>query len=344
MSSMWLLNNISLLPFNTFRVEQKAKYFVRLTRKEDVIEILDVFNKKILNQSKIFFLGQGSNIVFTKDTNRFIIQMGMKGIEKLDEDDDFVYVKVWGGELWDDLVNYTVQKGWQGIENLSLIPGTVGAAPIQNIGAYGVELSDVFESAETVNMITQEFKTFYKQDCQFAYRDSIFKQKPKEKILILNVTLKLHKKQVFNLNYHGLQDLLDKKDIKKPTISDIRSTVISIRNTKLPNYKEVGNSGSFFKNPIIPSEHFKNLKIKYPDMPSYPQNLTSVKIPAGWLIEKANWKGYKNKNIGVSDKQSLILVNLGGGKGLEVKKLAYKIQTDIYKKFDIKLELEVNLM
>ncbi len=341
---MWLLNNISLLPFNTFRVEQKAKYFVRLTRKEEVIEILEVLDKKLIDQSKIIFLGQGSNIVFTKDTDHFIIQMGIKGIEKLDEDDDFIYVKVWGGELWDDLVDYTVQKTWQGIENLSLIPGTVGAAPIQNIGAYGVELSDIFESAETVNMATQKFRTFYKQDCQFAYRDSIFKQKSKEKILILNITLKLRKKQVFNLHYRGLQEFLNKKDIKKPNISDIRSAVIQIRNTKLPNYKEIGNSGSFFKNPIIPHEQFKNLKNEYPDIPCYPQNLASVKIPAAWLIEKANWKGYRGKNIGVSDKQSLVLVNLGGGKGLEVKKLAYKIQTDIHKKFDIKLELEVNLM
>lgn len=296
-------------------------------------------------KSSFLILGGGSNLLFTnRKFDGLVLHNQIKGIEVEEEDDTHVILKVGGGENWHDLVLYTIINDFGGIENLSLIPGTVGAAPIQNIGAYGVELKDVFHKLEAVNLETGEVEQFDAPTCQFGYRNSVFKQELKGKYFITQVYFKLtideHQLQT---SYGVIQQELDKQG-QLPAVDTISRAVIAIRQSKLPDPKKVGNAGSFFKNPIIPITQYQNLKEKYPSMPSYTVSDTMVKVPAGWLIDQAGWKGYRKGDTGVHPNQALVLVNYGNAKGVEIWALAQQIQQDIKDKYDIELEVEVNVI
>jgi UDP-N-acetylmuramate dehydrogenase len=338
---MTIQENVSLKQFNTFGIDTKAKYFVEVNNKKELKEAL--YNKAFL-MTKRLILGGGSNVLFTKDFAGVVIKVAMKGIKKIKENEDFVWIKANSGESWHDLVLYTIENGWGGIENLSLIPGSVGAAPLQNIGAYGVEIKDTIHEVKALNIPTNEVHVFDKNDCQFGYRESIFKNEAKDKYVVLSITLKLSKKPVFHLEYGAIKDTLVQNGVTEINLRAISDAVINIRKSKLPNPVEIGNAGSFFKNPEIPVNHFNQLKAAYVDLPSYPINETTVKVPAGWLIEKAGWKGYREGEIGVHAKQALVLVNYGNGTGLEIKQLSEKIQKSIFEKFQINLKAEVNFI
>ena len=246
--------------------------------------------------------------------------------------------------VWHQFVLWAIEKGWGGVENLSLIPGTVGAAPIQNIGAYGVELKDVFIELEAFHIDSEEIRSFDRESCHFAYRESVFKNIHKGKYIILSVTIQLREDGIVNTSYGPIAELLDQMSIYNPSPKDVSEAIISIRSSKLPNPKEIGNSGSFFKNPVIPISHFQDIKKEYADFPSYPVNNSEVKVPAAWLIEKTGWKGKRIGNYGVHDKQALVLVNYGGAKGKDIYKLAQDIQSSVKDKFDIHLQMEVNII
>jgi UDP-N-acetylmuramate dehydrogenase len=338
---MIIQENVSLKQFNTFGIDAKAKYFVEVKNKT---ELKDALYNKAFSMTKRLVLGGGSNVLFTRDFDGVVIKIDIKGIKKTKENDDFVWIKANSGESWHDLVLYTIEQNWGGLENLSLIPGSVGAAPLQNIGAYGVEIKDTIHEVKALNIPTGEVHVFDKNDCQFGYRESIFKNEAKDKYVILSITLKLAKKPIFHLDYGAIQETILASGVSEITLKAISDAVISIRKSKLPNPAEIGNAGSFFKNPEISLAHYGKLKAKYDDIPSYPINETTVKVPAGWLIEKAGWKGFKEGEIGVHAKQALVLVNYGNSKGLEIKQLSEKIQKDIFEKFEIKLSAEVNFI
>jgi UDP-N-acetylmuramate dehydrogenase len=286
-------------------------------------------------------LGGGSNILLSADVKTLLVKNNFKGIEVVKEAGDDILVKAAGGENWHELVIWCIARNYCGIENLSLIPGTVGAAPIQNIGAYGVELKDVFYELEAVDLKNGAIRTFNSEDCKFGYRDSVFKQELKGNYFISSVTLKLSLSTHFKIAYGDLKTVLGDNTLSLKAVSD---AVIKIRTSKLPNPAEIGNAGSFFKNPVIPVHQFRTLLEKYPELPSYPAPSSDmVKIPAGWLIEKAGWKGYQKGNIGVHEKQALVLVNYGGGKGSEIYQLALDIKADVFEKFGVEIEPEVNI-
>jgi UDP-N-acetylmuramate dehydrogenase len=268
----------------------------------------------------------------------------ISGIDVSKEDDDYVYVTSGSGVIWDDLVTYCITRGYGGIENLTAIPGTVGAAPIQNIGAYGAELKDVFFSLDGFYIDNAQKKTFYNSDCNFTYRSSIFKRKLKYKFIITSVTLKLNKKPKLNLQYDALKKELEKKNKNDLTIADVSRIVADIRSKKLPDPQKLGNAGSFFKNPVITKIQFEKLKEKYPDIISYPTDGSKLKIPAGWLIEKIGWKGSRFGNTGTYDKQALVIVNYNSASGEEIYQYSKMIQDDVYEKFKIKLIPEVNII
>jgi UDP-N-acetylmuramate dehydrogenase len=338
---MTIQQNVSLKPYNTFGIDVKAHYFVEVSKKSELLEAL---HEKTFSMNKRMILGGGSNVLFTKDYDGVVIKVNLKGIKKTKENDDFVWVKAGAGESWHDLVLYSIENNWGGIENLSLIPGSVGAAPLQNIGAYGVELKDTLHEVKALNILANEIHVFDKNDCQFGYRDSIFKNAAKDKYVILSITLKLAKKPQFHTEYGAIQETLATNGITEPTVKAISDAVISIRKSKLPNPAEIGNAGSFFKNPEIPISHFNQLKIAYHDIPSYPINAQTVKVPAGWLIEKAGWKGFREGDVGVHVKQALVLVNYGNGTGQQIKDLSEKIKKSIFEKFKIQLQTEVNII
>lgn len=337
-----IIKNHSILSHHTFGIDQSVSHFLQLESKADLDEFLTLKNTPPFESLPIIILGEGSNSIFLNDIEALVVRVNFKTMKLLKADQNFVYLQVGAGENWDDLVAYSVQNGWQGLENLSLIPGTVGAAPIQNIGAYGVELADVFEQAEALSLETGETHIFTKSDCQFSYRNSFFKRQ-KGKWLIWKITLKLRKKPILNLTYGNLKTHLHEQKISQPNLQDLRNLIIKIRRSKLPDYRVLGNSGSFFQNPIIDLTVYKALKNEYPDLPAYILNDKQVKIPAGWLIERAGWKGYKYGQVGVYHKQALILVNLGKAKSYELLELVEVIQTDILRKFGLSLKPEVNL-
>jgi UDP-N-acetylmuramate dehydrogenase len=344
--------NYSLKNHNTFGIDATAAAFVEVTSTADVKAVL---KKKTL---PIYVLGGGSNMLFTKDYYPLLfIKNEIQGIkivknavdviarhEATEEYSESVFVEIGGGVAWHDLVLWAIENDLGGIENLSLIPGTVGAAPIQNIGAYGVELKNVFHSLEAFNLQTFENQIFTNEDCQFGYRESIFKHTLKGQYLITKVVLKLRTPQYHSLkmDYGDIQKTLAQHEISSPTIADISKAVIEIRESKLPNPKVIGNAGSFFKNPEIPLAQFNDLKAKFPQIVGYPTANNTVKVAAGWLIEAAGWKGKRVGNIGVHERQALVLVNYGGGKGLEIKVLAQTIQASILERFGIVLMAEVN--
>lgn len=321
-------------------LDVKADQVLTLNKKE---ELPGLFKKKVFLE-KHMVLGGGSNVLFKSDFDGLVILNRISGIEIISENEDEVIIKVGAGEVWHDLVMHCVNNGWGGIENLSLIPGTVGAAPMQNIGAYGVEIKEVFTELNAYDIENGEFKTFSNKECEFAYRSSVFKTHLKGKYIICEVSFSLSKKPIINSSYGAIQKTLEKKGISNPGIQDISQAVIEIRKSKLPDPAEIGNCGSFFKNPVVEKRLANNLGKKYPQMPRYPIDENHVKIPAGWLIEKAGWKGKKIGNTGSHKDQALVLVNYGNANGEEIAQLALDIQKDISIRFDILLEPEVNII
>lgn len=333
--------DVQLGPYNTLNISARARLFASITSVEELQQLLQ---ESPVNTDDMLVLGGGSNILFVGNFPGLVLQMAIKGKEIVKENDSFVWLEIGGGENWHQTVRYVIDKGWGGIENLSLIPGTVGAAPIQNIGAYGAELADVFERLEAVNIESAEVHTFDKEECEFGYRDSIFKRALKGKFAITKVVLKLSKNPEINSSYGAIQSELEKRNISEPTIRDISDIVISIRNDKLPNPEALGNAGSFFKNPVVETEKFKKLQQSYPQIPGYEISENEIKVPAGWLIEEAGWKGKKIGNTGTYRQQALVIVNHGGATAEEILNLAAKIQESVREKFEIDLVPEVNII
>ena len=331
-------NNVSLKPYNTFGIDVNAARFAEISSPEEFIEI-----QKILDPDPVLILGGGSNVLFTGDYQGIVIKNNLRGIALARETETEVWIKAASGEIWHDLVLYCISNNYGGIENLSLIPGTVGAAPIQNIGAYGAELKDVFDSLEALNLDDLTSTTFNSEQCRFGYRDSIFKQEAKGQYFITNVTIRLQKFPQINTSYGAIQTILDQRGINHPTISDISAAVCDIRNSKLPNPAIIGNAGSFFKNPEISESGYLALKDKYPGIPGYSTE-NGIKIPAGWLIESCGWKGKRVGNTGSHKDQALVLVNYGNASGAEVKALASGIMESVEAKFGISLQTEVNII
>ena len=327
----------SLLPYNTFGIDVRSKQFVGV---KSIDELQAVLNQNQLEN--LLVLGGGSNLLLTKDFEGLTIRIENRGIEIVKEDDLKARVKVAAGENWHDFVLWCLENDLGGVENLALIPGSVGAAPIQNIGAYGVELREVFESCEALSIDTGKLKIFKKGECDFGYRNSIFKNKLKGQYIIVSVQFNLNKPpHALNISYKGLSEKLEGKI---PNIQVIAKAVIEIRSSKLPDTKQIGNCGSFFKNPVIPLIQFNNLKQQYPEIPHYSDQIDKIKIPAAWLIDSLGYKGYKNNEVGVHPNQALVLVNYGNAKGTEIKKLAQQIRNKVKEKFAINLEFEVNIL
>lgn len=322
-------------------VSALAKTFIRFSTPEELREAVKYSAERT---EPVLILGGGSNILFAADFEGIVLQNSIEGFRVVSETSEEVVIKIGAGENWHDVVKKCVDNNWGGIENLALIPGTVGAAPIQNIGAYGVELKDVFVGLEALHLDKLENHNYNLAECKFGYRDSIFKQVLKGKVVITSVTLRLEKNALPNYKYAALKSWLEEKGIEKPTINDVFEAVIEVRQSKLPDPTQIGNNGSFFKNPVIPVFHFEELKQQYPDIPSYPVTQHLVKVPAGWLIETAGWKGYRSGDAGVHDKQALVLVNHGSATGREIFQLSESIKEDIEKKFGISLVREVNLI
>jgi UDP-N-acetylmuramate dehydrogenase len=339
---MNIRQNVSLKNYNTFGINVIAKYFFAFNELSQLQTILE--DKKYRGEQKLI-LGGGSNILFTQNFDGLIIHNQLKGIELINEDTDYYYIKAAAGEVWHNLVMHCVNNNYAGLENLSLIPGYVGASPIQNIGAYGVEMKDVFYCLDAWHIHQKEIHTLTKQDCKFAYRDSIFKNKCKGEYIILSVVFRLYKKPVLNYTYGAIKEELEKMNITEIGIKEISRAVINIRSSKLPDPSLIGNAGSFFKNPEVPAHKYLELKQKHPDIAAYSLGNGNHKIAAAWMIEKAGWKGKKFENCyGVHDKQALVLVNFGCASGLQIAQLSDNIRQDIKQKFGIELECEVNII
>lgn len=337
---MKVQQNISLQPYNTFGIDATAKLFASIDTESDLISIL----KNYTNEPK-FILGGGSNMLLTKDVESLVLHINLKGIEITKETNETVWVTAQAGENWHEFVLWCIAHNYGGIENMSLIPGNVGTSPVQNIGAYGVELKDVFESCEAIAIATQEKRMFTKEECQFSYRESIFKTSEKGNYIITNVTFKLTKKtHLLHTGYGAIQQELTAKEIKTPTIKDISDAVIAIRQSKLPDPKELGNSGSFFKNPVISKKAFEAFIKLHPEAPFYKVSEENYKIPAGWLIEQSGFKGKRFGDAGVHKNQALVLVNYGTATGAEIVALSKKIQATVLEKFNIEIEAEVNIV
>jgi len=338
---MKILTNHPLKNYCTFGIDVKAKLFVEINSAEDVTELLR--NEKFTNEHKLI-LGGGSNQLFTKDFDGLICKISISGISVVEEDDQNVLIEAGAGVLWDDLVKYAIENNYGGIENLTLIPGTVGAAPIQNIGAYGQELAETFQSLNGIFIKTGERKTFTKDDCKFGYRDSLFKNELKNKIIINCVRLKLNKNPKAQLSYQEVQNGIENQNIINPTIKDVSNLITKIRRAKLPDPKALKNAGSFFKNPVISVEKYEGIIETYPDLKCYPVDNDNVKIPAAWLIEKCGLKGKRKGNVGTHKKQSLVIVNYGGATGNQVLEFATEIRESVDEVFNISLEYEVNII
>jgi UDP-N-acetylmuramate dehydrogenase len=336
-----ILPDISLLPYNTFHIEAKAKYFTEVRSIEDITALQD---ERVFKENKKLILGGGSNMLLTKDYDGLVVKISMPGIELEREDLHHYYVKVNAGVVWHQFVLYCIDHGYAGIENLSLIPGLTGAAPMQNIGAYGVELKNVCIGVEAINIQTGEHVRFSASDCEFGYRESIFKHKYKDEFIITAVHFRLNKVPRFNVSYGDIKATLDEMKVFDLSIKAVSDAVVKIRSSKLPDPAVLGNAGSFFKNPTISFEKCKELLDKNPLMPNYPQGTGDVKIPAGWLIEQCGWKGKRVGNTGSHAKQALVLVNYGGATGHEVYKLAMDIKQSVMDKFGVDINPEVNLI
>jgi len=332
----------SLRAFNTFGIEASASQFVEISSVEQYITLR---HSSEFSHLPHLFLGGGSNVLLTKNQEALVVKISIPGISILKEDADFVWVKGGAGVVWDEFVQYTVDQGWSGLENLSLIPGTVGAAPMQNIGAYGVEIKDTFDSLEALNLRTLEVEVFDAKACAFGYRESFFKRAGKGHYLISSVTFKLAKKPSVKTSYGAIQEVLAAKGISQPSIREVADAVVEIRKSKLPDPKEIGNSGSFFKNPTVSASEAARIITQNPGIPHYPvDGSTDVKFPAGWFIEKAGWKGFRRGDAGVHAKQALVLVNYGEAKGEDILALSEEIKQSIKDTFGVSLETEVNIL
>lgn len=338
---MQILSDISLLPLNTFHIDARARYFAEV---RSVADILELQATAIFKDNKRLILGGGSNMLLTGNFDGLVIKVSIPDIELEHEDEHHYYVKANAGVVWHEFVLYCIKHGYAGVENLSLIPGQVGAAPMQNIGAYGVELKDVCVAVEALDINTGTITTFSSTDCEFGYRESVFKHRLRDRFIITAVHFRLNKTPKLNISYGDIKATLDEMNVFDYTIKAISDAVIKIRSSKLPNPAELGNAGSFFKNPTVSFEKCSELIAKYPLMPHYPQASGDVKLPAGWLIEQCGWKGKRVGNTGSHAKQALVLVNYGNATGHEVYQLAMDIKQSVMDKFGVEINPEVNLI
>jgi UDP-N-acetylmuramate dehydrogenase len=338
---MHIQHNADLQPFNTFHVAARAARLARFTTAEELRELLNTAELKDLPR---LVVGGGSNLLLTRDWPGVVLLNEVDGIEVVEETADHVIVRSGSGVMWHEFVAHCVGKGWGGIENLSLIPGKVGAAPMQNIGAYGVEIKDVFDHLEALRISDGEVVRFSGAECKFGYRESFFKREGKGQYIILNVAFKLAKHPELHTHYGSIKQELEKRGIAKPTIQDVSDAVIHIRRSKLPDPNVLGNAGSFFKNPVVPANLAEKIKAKYPDVVSFPAGEGQVKLAAGWLIEKAGWKGFREENLGVHKDQALVLVNYGGSTGSAIYDLSTRVLESVKEKFGVELEREVNII
>ncbi len=332
--------NISLKPYNTFGVEASAEYFGVIRQSGELSGLLSWRSP----EKPMLILGEGSNILFVGDFPGIVLHNALKGIDLIEENADDCLLKVSAGENWSDFVDYTVELGWGGIENLSLIPGTVGAAPIQNIGAYGAELGEVLVNVEACNLLTGEIKVFSNEECYFGYRTSIFKTTCKGQFLVTSITLQLSKNPKLNLRYAPLKKAFEDRKIQDVDVREVSNAVKEIRRSKLPDPEKIGNAGSFFKNPVVKQLLAEALQKEFPDIPVYPAEAGRVKVAAGWLIEQSGWKGRRFGDAGVHEKQALVLVNYGDATGAEIYALSESIRKDVESKFGISMEREVTVV
>ena len=333
------LQNTSLKAYNTFGIDVAAEHLVSIESTSELVKTLAE-----INQKELLILGGGSNVLFMNDFKGTVLLNKLEGISVVDENEGHVWVKAGGGVNWHEFVLHCIHQNWAGIENLSLIPGSVGAAPMQNIGAYGVEIKNVFHELEAVEISSGKIKTFSNKECQFGYRESVFKRALKGQYLISSVIFKLDKKPTFKTSYGAITNELENMKVTELSIQAISNAVINIRQSKLPDPKVTGNAGSFFKNPVVPISLAENIKKEYPEAAAYPLDDNSMKLAAGWLIDKAGWKGKTYGNYGVHPKQALVLVNYGGATGQNIYDLSTEILTDIKSKFGVELEREVNIV
>ncbi len=334
--------NINLKSYNSFGFDAVAKQFVEINAVSDLQTLI---KSGALQQQKTLILSGGNNILFQNEVfDGLVVYINTKGIEILKEGGNDVVVRAQAGEDWPDFVRFCVGKGWHGVENLAHIPGKVGAAPVQNIGAYGMELKDSFAQCEAIDLATGEAKVFTKEGCRFGYRESIFKGELKGRYVITSVDFLLKKDAPLNLKYGNIKSYLEENGILHPTLQQLHDAICAIRDAKLPDVKQIGSAGSFFKNPVIEREQLEALLKEYPTMPHYDEPNGMVKVPAGWLIEQAGWKGWRNEHVGVYDKQALVLVHYGGGKGQDIVQLAHRIQESVEEKFGIRISPEVNFV
>lgn len=332
-------HNVNIAPYTTFGVRSSAQLFSTFDSSQKLAQLLDEHRSE-----SVLILGGGSNVLFTVDFKGLILINQIKGIEVIEENEEHVYVQVGAGENWHEFVLYAIGKGWGGIENLSLIPGSIGASPMQNIGAYGVEIKDVFHSLTALHRSELNEEIFSHAECEFGYRESVFKRALKDQYVITTVTYKLNKKPKLNTSYGAIETELERKGIQQPTIKDVSDAVIAIRQSKLPDPKEIGNAGSFFKNPVVKESRLTEIQKSYPNAPYYRIDDEHVKIPAGWLIDTAGWKGKRFDNYGVHVNQALVLVNYDDAEGSSIYELSQRILDDISEKFGILLEREVNII
>ncbi len=337
---MKIEQNHSLKQYNSFGIDISAKYFSSFSTIQSLEEIIEQQQK---SSDQLLVLGGGSNILFTKNFDGWVIKNDLIGIDVIKTDDSFIYVKAMAGENWHQLVLHCVENGYAGIENLSLIPGNVGASPMQNIGAYGVEIKDVFYELEAYHIADKKIVRFSNKECAFGYRESVFKRALKNQYIILSVTYQLRKEPVYNTSYGAIEQELAAMKISSISIKAVSDAVINIRSSKLPDPKKIGNAGSFFKNPVIPTNQFDLLKKSFPELPGY-ANEEAIKLPAGWLIEQCGWKGFRKGDAGCYEKQALVLVNYGKASGAEIFELSAEIIHSVQEKFGIILEREVNII
>ncbi|WP_295334383.1 UDP-N-acetylmuramate dehydrogenase [Flavobacterium sp.] len=337
---MQIQSNFSLKSFNTFGIEAKAKNFVAVHSLDELKTVL----AEHAAEPK-FILGGGSNMLLTQDIEALVIHIDLKGKRILKEDDDFVWVESMAGENWHEFVLWTIDQNFGGLENMSLIPGNVGTTPVQNIGAYGTEIKDTFVSCDTMKIDNQSMRTFSKEDCRFGYRESIFKQEAKNQYIITSVVFKLTKRNhKINTSYGDITKELALQNVTVPTLKDVSNAVIAIRQSKLPDPKVLGNSGSFFKNPVISRSHFEKVQAQFPEIKFFDVSPTEVKVPAGWLIEQAGYKGFRKGDAGVHKNQALVLVNYGSATGQEILALSREVQQAVFNKYSIAIEAEVNVI
>ena len=337
---MQIQEHFPLKKYNTFGIEAFAKRYIKVTNLSELEHVLHTYKS-----DKLFILGGGSNMLLTQDIDALVIHIDIKGKKVVEENEDYVWVEANAGENWHEFVVWCIDQNFGGLENMSLIPGNVGTTPVQNIGAYGTEIKDTFVRCTAMEIATQQLKTFSRDECHFSYRESIFKQDAKGKYIITSVVFKLTKRHHnINIEYGDIKNQLASKHIENPTIKEVSNAVIAIRESKLPNPKELGNSGSFFKNPIITKDHFNAVQQKFPDIKHFQVSDTLVKVPAGWLIEQAGYKGFRKGDAGVHKNQALVLVNYGNATGQDILNLSKEVQKAVLDKFDIAIEAEVNIV